>query len=181
MAFVRRLLNSGSRSKKADPAVNGAVSGGSNKMSSEEEAAVGQMAGLSLADGGDREVATFAMSWFWFPEAQFGSAPGVLQTRVGFTGGKKKGPSYYSLGDHTESVEIVFDPRQTEYRTMLKMFWDNHDATRCASRQYMSAIFYHGEEQKKLAEESMKERQKQLSKPIATKIHTAETFYEAEK
>ena len=62
MAFVRRLLNSGSRSKKADPAVNGVVSGGSNKMSSEEEAAVGQMAGLSLADGGDREVATFAMS-----------------------------------------------------------------------------------------------------------------------
>ena len=58
MAFVRRLLNSGTRSKKADPA----VSGGSNKMSSEEEAAVDQMAGLSLADGGDREVATFAMS-----------------------------------------------------------------------------------------------------------------------
>ena len=66
-------------------------------MSSEEEAAVDQMAGLSLADGGDREVATFAMSGLWFPEAQLGSAPGVLQTRVGFTGGKKKGPSYYSL------------------------------------------------------------------------------------
>ena len=75
----------------------------------------------------------------------------------------------------------MFDPQQTDYRTMLKMFWDNHDSTRCASRQYMSAIFYHGEEQKKLAEETMKERQKQLSKPIVTKIHAAETFYEAEE
>ena len=78
-------------------------------------------------------------------------------------------------------MEIVFDRQQTDYHTMLKMFWENHDSTRCASRQYMSAIFYHGEEQKRLAEESMKERQKQLSKPIVTKIHTAETFYEAEK
>ena len=61
------------------------------------------------------------------------------------------------------------------------MFWENHDPTRCASRQYMSAIFYHGEQQKRLAEESMKERQKQLSKPIVTKIKAADTFYEAEE
>lgn len=99
---------------------------------------------------------------------------------MGFTGGKKKGPSYYSLGDHTETVEIVFDPKQTDYRTMLKLFWENHDPTRCASRQYMSAIFYHDEEQKRLAAESMKERQKQLTKQIVTKMEPAETFYEAE-
>lgn len=89
---------------------------------------------------------------------------------------------FFSLsGDHTETVEIVFDRRHTDYRAMLKFFWENHDSTRCASRQYMSAIFYHGEEQKRLAEETMTERQKQLSKPIATKIKAAETFYEAEE
>ena len=75
----------------------------------------------------------------------------------------------------------MFDRKKTDYRSMLKMFWENHDPTRCASRQYMSAIFYHGEEQKRLAEESLKERQKQLSKSIVTKIHPAETFYEAEE
>ena len=75
----------------------------------------------------------------------------------------------------------MFDQSKTDYRKMLEMFWENHDPTRCASRQYMSAIFYHGEQQKRLAEESMKERQKQLSKPIVTKIKAADTFYEAEE
>ena len=78
-------------------------------------------------------------------------------------------------------MEIVFDQKQTDYRSMLQMFWENHDSTRCASRQYMSAIFFHGEEQKRLAEESLKERQKKLSKPIMTKIQAAETFYDAEE
>ena len=64
---------------------------------------------------------------------------------------------------------------------MLELFWENHDPTRCASRQYMSAIFYHDETQRKLAEEGLVERQKQLSKKIVTKIAKAETFYDAEK
>ena len=64
---------------------------------------------------------------------------------------------------------------------MLKLFWENHDPTRCASRQYMSAIFYHGETQRKLAEESREDRQKQISKKIVTKITEADTFYNAEE
>lgn len=99
---------------------------------------------------------------------------------MGFAGGKKKGPTYYSLGDHTETVEIHFDPKKTSYRDMLKLFWENHDPTRCASRQYMSAIFYHGDEQRKLAEETRDARQKQLTKKIVTKITPAESFYNAE-
>lgn len=76
-------------------------------MSSEEqvENVTKQTANLTLNDEDGvynpdtvpYEVATFALSWFWFPEAQFGGAPGVLRTKVGFTGGKKKGPTYYSL------------------------------------------------------------------------------------
>lgn len=64
---------------------------------------------------------------------------------------------------------------------MLELFWENHDPTSCASRQYMSAIFYHDETQRKLAEASLVERQKQLSKKIVTKIAQADTFYDAEK
>jgi len=89
---------------------------------------------------------------------------------------------HFSLsGDHTETVEIVFDPKVTSYGEMLKLFWENHDPTRCASRQYMSAVFYHDERQRKLAEASRDERQKQLSKKIVTKITKADTFYSAEK
>ena len=89
---------------------------------------------------------------------------------------------HFSLsGDHTETIEVVFDPKQTDYRTMLKMFWENHNSTQCASRQYMSAIFYHSPDQKRLAEETKAEKQKQLSKPIVTKIEAAGTFYAAEE
>ena len=84
-------------------------------------------------------------------------------------------------GDHTETVDIHYDPTLTSYRELLKMFWVNHDSTACHSRQYMSAIFYHNEEQKQLAEETKKEHQKTLGKPIVTRIAKAGTFYEAEK
>ena len=88
---------------------------------------------------------------------------------------------HFSLsGDHTETVEIEFDPKQTSYSNLLDMFWENHDPTRCASRQYMSAIFYHSSEQKRLAEESRDGRQKKLSQKIVTRITAAETFYNAE-
>ena len=78
-------------------------------------------------------------------------------------------------------MEIVFDPKITSYQEMLKLFWINHDPTRCASRQYMSAIFFHNNAQQNLAEQSRKERQKQLSKNIQTKITEANTFYDAEE
>jgi peptide-methionine (S)-S-oxide reductase len=99
---------------------------------------------------------------------------------VGFTGGKKSGPSYYSLGDHTETVEIQYDPKKATYRDMLKIFWENHDSTACHSRQYMSAIFYHDSEQERIAKETKEEHQKKVSRTIQTKIAKAETFYDAE-
>ena len=91
------------------------------------------------------------------------------------------GKHFSFSGDHTESIEIQYDPKTTSYSQMLKLFWRNHDPTRCASRQYMSAIFYHNSEQKKLAEDSKEEEQKKLSRKIVTKIAPAETFYDAEK
>ena len=64
---------------------------------------------------------------------------------------------------------------------MLKIFWENHDSTRCASRQYMSAIFYNSEEQKKLAEGSKEDEQKRQSRKIQTRVTEAEEFYNAEE
>ena len=87
----------------------------------------------------------------------------------------------FHRGDHTETVEIHYNPEQTSYRQLLKMFWLNHDSTACHSRQYMSAIFYHNDEQKHLAEETKEEHQKTLRKPIVTKIAEAGTFFDAEK
>lgn len=124
--------------------------------------------------------ATFGMSWFWFPEAQFGCAPGVIRTKVGYAGGSKVNPTYHSLGDHTEAVEIDYDPEETNYDTLLSMFWKYHNPTSTCSRQYMSAIFYHDEDQKQLAEKSMKVHQKNFNKPITTSIIPCKKFYEAE-
>ncbi|CAH1779891.1 unnamed protein product [Owenia fusiformis] len=113
-------------------------------------------------------------------KAQFGCAPGVIRTRVGYTGGTTKFPTYRNLGDHTETVDIDFDPDVTSYEKLLEKFWKSHNPTQSHSRQYMSAIFFHGNEQRVQAETSMKEQQSNLAQPIATKILPAHQFYVAE-
>jgi len=99
---------------------------------------------------------------------------------VGYCGGTTKNPTYHNLNDHTETVDIEFDPSKTTYQKLLDLFWDNHDYTQCHKRQYMSAIFYNNEEQKSIAETSLAETQKKSNKPIATKILPNKAFYEAE-
>jgi len=126
------------------------------------------------------EMASFGMSWFWFPEALFGCAPGIIHTRVGYAGGTKLNPTYRSLGDHTETTRVEYDPSQTNYNELLSLFWKNHDTTQKCSRQYMSAIFYHNEEQKSLAEKSLKAVQQSSSRPIQTQILQSTAFYDAE-
>jgi len=106
--------------------------------------------------------------------------PGVILTRVGYTGGSVPDPTYRKLFDHTESVDLDYDPSKIDYSTLLKMFWQWHDPTVDHKRQYMSAIFYHDDAQKKLAEESLKAEQAKRKRPIATQILAHETFYEAE-
>ena len=74
-----------------------------------------------------------------------------------------------------------FDPETQSYEKLLKIFWSSHDATQCHKRQYMSAIFYHSEEQKTLAEKTKKEHRETVKKDVQTKILPAETFYVAEE
>ena len=121
----------------------------------------------------------------------FGSAPGVIRTTVGFTGGTKVDPSYHSLGNHTETVCIDYDPQSTSYEDLLSLFWNKHDPSprngvcpnvpgNDPTRQYMSVIFYHNDYQKLLANESLKMATKGGMRKIATVIAPAQKFYNAE-
>jgi len=84
------------------------------------------------------------------------------------------------MGDHTETVDVDYDPSQTNYAELLKIFWNNHDPCTRNKRQYMSAIFYHDDEQKELALKTKDEMTKQKNRPITTEIAPAKEFYDAE-
>jgi len=105
----------------------------------------------------------------------------VIRTRVGYSGGKKKNPTYHSLGDHTETIQIDFDPERVTYRELLDVFWSSHNPCSLPwTRQYMSAVFYHGEDQKRLAEKSRDASEKKLEGKIHPRILPASDFYLAE-
>lgn len=104
-----------------------------------------------------------------------------MRTRVGYCGGTKDNPTYSSLGDHTETTQIDFDPAVISYEKILQRVWEEHDPTAAPySRQYMAAIFFDGDEQKKLAEASRDRVAKRLGKPVQTKLLPLERFWRAE-
>ena len=106
---------------------------------------------------------------------------GVIRTRVGYSGGKKKDPTYRSIGDHAETIQIDYDPGRIAYEDLLLVFWQSHDPTyKSWSRQYMSAVFYHNDEQKKLALETKSFEESQRNKKIHTEIMSFDRFYLAE-
>jgi methionine-S-sulfoxide reductase len=95
----------------------------------------------------------------------------VVRTRVGYAGGTKKNPTYHDLGDHSETIEIDYDPAKITYRELLDVFWKGHTpAYRSWSRQYAAIIFYHNEEQKHLAEESRERVASDLRGAVFTEI-----------
>lgn len=97
---------------------------------------------------------------------------------MGYTGGTLKDPSYHHLGDHSESVQLDFDPSQVSYAQLLAVFWRSHNPFgRVWSRQYMPAVFYHGQEQMAQARDSMA---RQGGGRVTTAILPAGTFYMAE-
>ena len=99
---------------------------------------------------------------------------------MGYTGGTTKNPTYHNMGQHTESFQVDYDPAKISYADLLKIFWSTNNSCRQAySRQYMSAIFYHNDEQKKLALQTRDEKEKTSGK-VHTEIAALETFYLAE-
>jgi peptide-methionine (S)-S-oxide reductase len=139
------------------------------------------------------EKATFAAGCFWGVETRFRQIPGVIETRVGYTGGHTSKPTYEQVCSdktgHAEAIEILFDPKQVTYAQLLDLFWHLHDPTQVnrqgpdVGSQYRSAIFTHTPEQEHIAKRSKEalEKSKRFKKPIATQILPATTFYPAEE
>lgn len=129
------------------------------------------------------ELATFGMGCFWGPEARFGSMPGVIRTRVGFAGGHTPSPTYRKMGDHTETIQIEFDPSIISYTEVLKEFWQNHYPNRdnYKGRQYISLLHYHTEQQHQLIATVKKEMEAQLGELIETEISPFTEFTIAEE
>jgi peptide methionine sulfoxide reductase msrA/msrB len=137
-------------------------------------------------------VATFAGGCFWCVEHPFEEIPGVTQVISGYTGGAEKDPTYEQVSSgrtgHTEAVQILYDPAKVSYQTLLDVFWRQIDPTDNGGqfvdrgRQYRTAIFYHDEGQRRLAEASRMEleRSGRYDRPIVTEIVKAQAFYPAE-
>jgi peptide-methionine (S)-S-oxide reductase len=140
------------------------------------------------------EQAVFGMGCFWGAERKFWEAPGVFTTAVGYAGGFTPNPTYEEtctgMTGHTEVVLVVFDPKQTTYDDMLRIFWENHDPTQGmrqgndSGTQYRSAIYTTTPAQLEAAEHSRELFQKQLTDAgfgeITTEIRPLPAFYYAE-
>ena len=139
-----------------------------------------------------RATATFAGGCFWCMQPPFEHLDGVLKTTVGYTGGHTPNPSYQevSAGEtgHTESIQIEYDPAKISYNKLLDVFWHNVDPLTPNAQfcdhgdEYRTAIFYHDETQRRLAQESKQhlEQTQHFDRPIVTQIVPATDFYPAE-
>jgi methionine-S-sulfoxide reductase len=128
------------------------------------------------------KIATFAGGCFWCMEPPFDKLDGVISTVSGYTGGRTVDPTYEEVSSgttgHAESLQVTYDPSKIGYEKLLDVFWHNidplaRDRQFCdIGEQYRSAIFYHDEEQKRLAEASKRalEQSGRLMQPIATQI-----------
>src|SRR4030067_1803586 len=136
--------------------------------------------------------ATFAGGCFWCTEADFEKLPGVVKVISGYTGGTKENPTYEEVSsgttEHVEAIQVYYDPSKITYEDLLDFFWKHIDPTDRGGQfvdrgqQYRSAIFYHDEEQKRLAEKSKEALDKsgRFSKTVVTEIIKFSKFYDAE-
>lgn len=100
---------------------------------------------------------------------------------MGYSGGTLENPTYYQLGDHTETLQIDYDPERTSYEKLLEFFWSEHDPTsRAWSTQYKAAVFYHDEDQRRLAEETRERLAAKLKRRLTTEVLPFRRFYNAE-
>lgn len=148
---------------------------------------------LSKIPDSKLDTATFAGGCFWCVEASFDQIKGVYEAVSGYAGGDSKKPTYrevsYGRTNHAETVEIYYDPTRIDYKTLLDIFFVAHDPTQLnrqgpdVGKQYRSVIFYHNEEQKRLAIEAMKEVENSNAygnKEVVTKLNPYDKFWIAE-
>jgi peptide-methionine (S)-S-oxide reductase len=136
-----------------------------------------------------RELATFAGGCFWCMEHPFDSLPGVISVTSGYAGGTVQKPTYEEVSaggtGHRESVQVTYDPTRITYANLVDVFWHNVDPTDDSGQfcdkgsQYRSAIFYHNDAQRRIAEESKIAVEKRVGH-VATDILPASRFWPAE-
>ncbi len=136
------------------------------------------------------EIATLGAGCFWCVEAIFQDLKGVSKVVSGYSGGHVKNPAYREVCNgttgHAEVIQVTFDPTIISFGDILEVFWNTHDPTTLnrqgadVGTQYRSAIYYHSEEQKKIAEASKIQASKYFSSPIVTEITAFDVFYGAE-
>lgn len=137
-----------------------------------------------------REKATLAGGCFWCLEAVYKRISGVVEVTSGYAGGHVANPTYKEVctgqTGHAEVVQIEYDPSIVSYEQILDLFWEAHDPTTLnrqgadVGTQYRSAIFYHNDEQRRIAQESKEKAQENFSDPIVTEINELDAFYSAE-
>ena len=145
-----------------------------------------------MVDKDNYKIATLAGGCFWCMEPPFERLEGVVQVTSGYSGGVEINPTYEEVASgrtsHAESVEVVYDPEKISYEKILEVFWMNIDPTQADGQfadrgeQYRTAIFYHDDEQKAIAEKSKKklEESGKFDSPIVTSIEPYKSFYKAE-
>ncbi len=158
---------------------------GKNSMNSEQRSS-------DTPHGTSMDTATFGAGCFWCVEAVFQRLDGVSSVKSGYMGGKIKNPTYKEvcsgLTGHAEVCQVVYDKNKISYDELLEVFWKTHDPTTMNQQgndhgtQYRSAVFYHNDEQKRLAEQYKKELNaaKAYPNPVVTEITPASAFYVAE-
>lgn len=141
----------------------------------------------------NKEFATFAGGCFWCMVKPFDELPGIIDVISGYSGGHLENPAYKDIkagnSGHYEVVQVTFDPALFPYERLLELYWPQIDPTDDGGQfhdrgdQYRTAIFYHNEHQKHLAEQTKNEIENsgRFKKPIVTKILPASTFYPAEE
>jgi peptide-methionine (S)-S-oxide reductase len=139
-----------------------------------------------------RQLATVGGGCFWCTEAIFNELRGVEKVESGYSGGNVENPSYEDVctgtTGHAEVIQVIFDPETISYRDLLQVFFTLHDPTTLnrqgadAGTQYRSAVFYHDEAQRKVAEDVIREvsTSKIWKKPIVTEVSPFKAFYKAE-
>ena len=152
---------------------------------------LGSFTGQPVA-AAETALATFAGGCFWCMEEAFDKLPGVLSTTSGYTGGTVPDPDYAQVSaggtGHAEALRVEYDPARIGYQQLLVAFWHNIDPLQAngqfcdIGRQYRSAIFAHTQEQRRLAEESLRylEAAAGFERPVVTEIAAAGPFYPAE-
>ena len=137
------------------------------------------------------EIAVLALGCFWGPEKKFSQINGILKTEVGYCGGHNSNTTYKEVcsgnSGHAEVVKLEYDPSIISYNEIIETFFKIHDPTTLNSQgpdfgtQYRSEIFYHNEEQKKIAKEVLNQIDKQLNGKIVTKISEIKNYCKAEE